>query len=89
MKERVSIARMTDQKSKQTPGLVLGKKMDAIVDLCLLLFPKFFSFLKDLDDYPAVTREYYIFVMSIVLGILGGSVTHSGIHHQAGNRLLT
>ena len=48
-----------------------------------------FSFLKDLDDYPAGITEYNIFVVSIALGILGASVTLSGTHRKAGNRLLS
>ena len=48
-----------------------------------------FSFLKDLDDYPAGTREYNDFVVSIALGILGASMTLSDLHRKCGNSLLS
>jgi len=64
-------------------------KLDAVVRSMPSIILQLFSFLKDLDDYPAGKSEYNIFVVSIALGILGASVTLSGIHPKAGNRLLT
>ena len=48
-----------------------------------------FSVLIDLEKYPAGTYAYNTFIASIALGILGTSVTLSGSHYKAGNRLLS
>jgi hypothetical protein len=79
----------TLKQGKQTPGLVLGKKMDAIVRSMPSVILQLFSLLIDLEDYPAGTHEYNTFVVSIALGILGASVTLSGLHRKCGNSLLS
>ena len=73
----------------QTPGLVLSKKLDAVVWSMSSVILQLYSFLKDLDDYPVGTHEYNIFVLSIALGILGASMTLSGFHRKCGNSLLS
>ena len=47
------------------------------------------SVLIDLEKYPAGTYAYNTSIASIALGILGASVTLSGLHYKAGNRLLS
>ena len=79
----------TLKQGKQTPGLVLSKKMDAIVRSMPSIILQLFSLLIDLEDYPAGKTGYNTFVVSIALGILGASVTLSGLHRKAGNRLVS
>ena len=63
--------------------------MDAVVRSMPSIILQLFSLLIDLEDYPAGKTGYNTFVVSIALGILGASVTLSGLHRKAGNRLLT
>ena len=79
----------TLKKGEQTEGLVKSKKMDAIVRSMPSIILQLYSVLIDLEEYPAGSSEYNTFTVSIALGILGASVTLSGLHYKAGNRLLT
>ena len=79
----------TLKKGEQTEGLVKSKKMDAIVRSMPSIILQLYSVLIDLEEYPAGSSEYNTFIVSIALGILGASVTLSGLHYKAGNRLLT
>ena len=45
--------------------------------------------MKDLEKYPATSRDYITFVLSITLGIFGASFTLSGSHRKAGNKLFS
>ena len=80
---------LTLKEGVQTEGLVKSKKMDAIVRSMPSVILQLFSVLIDLEKYPAGTYAYNTSIASIALGILGASVTLSGLHYKAGNRLLS
>ena len=80
---------LTLAQGKQTEGLVLSKKMDAIVRSMPSIILQLYTVLKDLGEYPKGSYAFNTFVVSIALGVLGASVTLSGLHQKAGNRLFS
>ena len=79
----------TLKKGHQTDGLILNKKLDAICRSMPSVILQLYPLLKDLEKYPATSRDYITFVVSITLGIFGASFTLSGLHRKAGNKLFS
>ena len=70
---------------RQTPGLVAGKKLDAIARSMPSTVIQLYALILDRDILSP--GEYTTFVVSIGLAILGSSVTLAGLHPRAGHRV--
>ena len=77
------------KQGKQISGLVFSTIMDTIVLSIPSIILCLFSYLNDLDDYSSGTLEKEIFLLSIVLGILSASATHSVTHRKVKNSVLS
>ena len=73
----------------QTEGLVVGKKTDAITRSMPSAIIQLYTLLSDSKNYPAGSPAYNVLASSVAIAIFGASITLSGLHNKAGNKLMS
>lgn len=74
---------------RQTPGLVAGKKLDAVARSMPSTVLQLYSLLQGLQRYNGNPLTLSVLVTSITFAILSSAVTLAGVHPKAGDRLLS
>jgi hypothetical protein len=72
---------------KQTPGLVAGKKLDAIVRSMPSIVLQLYALLKGLQDFSP--DGLILLFTSIGFGVVGSAATLAGLHSKAGHHLVS